>query len=117
VSPAPAARRGPTRERSRLCALEGASFAHTFDDPDAKSGKQTQFYSMGGTRAIWHQGWKASAISPSAPDAWAAYSTQRWELFDTENDPCECHDLADQRRAVHRSCRGGADGVPARLML
>jgi arylsulfatase A-like enzyme len=76
--------------------LEGASFAATFDDPDAEPAKQTQFYSMGGTRAIWHQGWKASALSPSAPDAWAAYSTQRWELFDTEKDPCECHDLAEQ---------------------
>ena len=34
----------------------------------AKTGKQTQFYSMGGTRAIWHQGWKAAAVSPAAPD-------------------------------------------------
>jgi arylsulfatase A-like enzyme len=45
---------------------------------------------MGGTRAIWHQGWKAAALSPAAPDAWAGYATQRWELFDTEHDPCEC---------------------------
>jgi arylsulfatase len=28
---------------------------------------------------------------------WAAYSTQRWELFDTENDPSECHDLAAEK--------------------
>ena len=49
---------------------------------------------MGGTRAIWHQGWKAVAVSPSAPDMWAGYEKQRWELFDTENDPSECHDLA-----------------------
>jgi hypothetical protein len=49
---------------------------------------------MGGTRAIWHQGWKAAAISSSAPDNWAGYDRQRWELFDTENDPSECHDLA-----------------------
>ena len=77
--------------------LEGVSFAGTFDDPDAKTAKQTQFYSMGGTRAIWHAGWKAAAVSPAAPDAWAAYATQRWELFDTENDPCECHDLAERQ--------------------
>ena len=42
---------------------------------------------MGGTRAIWHQGWKAATVSPSAPDMWANYSTQRWELFDTDADP------------------------------
>jgi arylsulfatase len=75
-------------------AIEGISFASTFDDPDAKTDKQTQFYSMGGTRGIWHQGWKAAAVSPSAPDMWGNYETQRWELFDAENDPSECHDLA-----------------------
>ena len=74
--------------------IEGVSFAATFDDPEAKTGKQTQFYSMGGTRAIWHQGWKAAAVSPSAPDMWAHYASQRWELFNTDEDPCECHDLA-----------------------
>jgi arylsulfatase A-like enzyme len=74
--------------------MEGVSFTATFDDAAAKTDKQTQFYSMGGTRAIWHQGWKAAAVSPSAPDMWAHYSTQRWELFDTVNDPTECHDLA-----------------------
>ena len=40
--------------------IEGVSFAATFADPSAKTGKQTQFYSMGGTRGIWHQGWKAA---------------------------------------------------------
>src|SRR3954451_13069673 len=25
---------------------------------------------------------------------WAAYESQRWELYDTVNDPSECHDLA-----------------------
>ncbi len=74
--------------------LEGVSFAATFDDADAPTAKQTQFYSMGGTRAIWHQGWKADSITPSAPGTWAGYSSQRWELFDTEHDPSECHDVA-----------------------
>ncbi len=67
--------------------LEGVSFAATFDDADATTGKQTQFYSMGGTRAIWHQGWKAAAVSPAAPDMWADYATQRWELFNTDERP------------------------------
>jgi arylsulfatase A-like enzyme len=74
--------------------LEGISFAATFADADAKTDKQTQFYSMGGTRAIWHQGWKAAAVSNAAPDNWAGYAEQRWELFDTLSDPSECHDLA-----------------------
>jgi arylsulfatase A-like enzyme len=77
--------------------VEGISFAATFNDPDAKTDKQTQFYSMGGTRAIWHQGWKAAALSPAAPDMWAGFAKQRWELFDTESDPSECHDLAAEQ--------------------
>ena len=55
--PAPARRRQLRRRRSPT--------------PRPKTGKETQFYSMLGTRAIWHQGWKAAALSPAAPDAWA----------------------------------------------
>jgi arylsulfatase len=64
------------------------------------TGKQTQFYSMGGTAAIWHKGWKAANVSPSVPNMWAPYETQRWELYDTENDPSECHDLASEKPAL-----------------
>jgi arylsulfatase len=28
---------------------------------------------------------------------WTNFATQRWELFDTENDPSECHDLAAEK--------------------
>jgi arylsulfatase len=77
--------------------IEGVSFASTFESADAKTDKQTQFYSMGGTRAIWHQGWKAAGVSPSAPDMWAHYAAQRWELFNTDEDPCEIHDLAAEQ--------------------
>ncbi|HKF34702.1 MAG TPA: arylsulfatase [Jatrophihabitantaceae bacterium] len=76
--------------------LEGVSFTASFSDPDADTGKTTQFYSMGGTAAIWHEGWKAASLTPAAPDMWADYAGQQWELFDTRTDPSECHDLADQ---------------------
>ncbi len=36
--------------------------------PTRRRGKQTQFYSMLGTRAIWHKGWKAATAVPAAPD-------------------------------------------------
>ncbi len=75
-------------------AHEGVSFAATFNDPAAKTGKTTQFYSMGGTAAIWNDGWKAASLTPAAPDMWAEYATGRWELFNTDLDPCECHDLS-----------------------
>ena len=47
------------------------SFTTSFNDPDGDTGKDTQFYSMLGTRAIWHKGWKAAAaVTPAAPNAW-----------------------------------------------
>ncbi len=76
--------------------LEGVSFAGSFENPSADTGKQTQFYSMLGTRALWHRGWKASTLGPAAPNAWGHFSDQRWELFNTDQDPSECHDLAAQ---------------------
>ena len=77
--------------------IEGVSFAATFSNAQATTAKQTQFYSMLGTRAIWHQGWKATAVSPAAPESWPNFAAQRWELYDTENDPSECHDLAAEQ--------------------
>jgi len=76
--------------------LEGESFASSLRDADAK-GKATQFYSMLGTRGIYHDGWKAASVTPAAPNAWGDFDNQRWELFDVENDPSECHDLADEQ--------------------
>jgi hypothetical protein len=75
--------------------LEGESFAASLLDASAQS-KQTQFYSMLGTRAIWHDGWKAASVTPAAPNAWGGFANQRWELYNTEADPSECHDLADE---------------------
>ena len=74
--------------------IEGVSFAYSFDAADAPNGKETQFYSMLGTRAIWHQGWKAATAVPAAPESWGDFQRQKWELFDTDTDPSECNDLA-----------------------
>ena len=76
--------------------IEGISFVRTFGDSGAETGKETQFYSMLGTRAIWHKGWKAVAVSPAAPNAWGDFTQQRWELFDTVSDPSECHELSGE---------------------
>ncbi len=74
--------------------IEGVSFASTFDAADAPETKETQFYSMLGTRAIWHRGWKAATAVPAAPESWGDFHRQRWELYNTDADPSECHDLA-----------------------
>ncbi len=76
--------------------LEGISFAYSFDSADAPTQKETQFYSMLGTRAIWHKGWKAATAVPAAPESWGDFHLQKWELFDTDTDPSECNDLSEQ---------------------
>ena len=48
---------------------------------------------MLGSRAIWHRGWKAVSVHPTLA-GWGHFDRDRWELYDTEADPTECHDLA-----------------------
>jgi hypothetical protein len=76
--------------------LEGVSLRTTFEDADAPTPKDLAFFSMLGSRAIWHQGFKAVAVHPSAPSNWSRFGEDRWELYDTERDRTEMHDLAEQ---------------------
>jgi arylsulfatase len=76
--------------------LEGTSYKYSFDDAKAPTVKQTQYYQMLGTRAIWHQGWKADVVHASAPSDWSHFAQDKWELYHTDEDRSECHDLADQ---------------------
>jgi len=75
--------------------IEGTSFTYSFDDAEAPTLKETQFYSMLGTRAIWHKGWKAATAVPAAPESWGDFHQQRWELFHTDADPSETTDLSE----------------------
>jgi hypothetical protein len=55
--------------------------------------KETGFFSMLGSRAIWHRGWKAVSVHPTIT-GWGNYEHDRWELYDTTKDPTEMRDLA-----------------------
>lgn len=76
--------------------LEGTSFKAALADPDAATGKQTQFYTMLGTRGIWHQGWFANTVHAATPSGWGHFDADRWELFHIERDRSQCHDLAGE---------------------
>ncbi|GIL24990.1 arylsulfatase [Actinocatenispora comari] len=73
--------------------LEGVSLRSTFEDADAPTPKQTAFFSMLGSRAIWHRGWKAVSVHPTL-SGWRNFEHDRWELYHTDEDPTEMHDLA-----------------------
>ena len=76
--------------------LDGVSFSAALADPAAQTGKQTQFYTMLGTRGIWHQGWFANTLHAATPAGWSQFEKDRWELFHIEADRSQCHDLADE---------------------
>jgi arylsulfatase A-like enzyme len=73
--------------------LEGVSFRSTFESDDVPTPKETGFFSMLGSRAIWHKGWKAVSVHPTIA-GWGNYEHDRWELYDTTSDPTESRDLA-----------------------
>ncbi|MGN2637945.1 arylsulfatase [Nocardia takedensis] len=74
--------------------LEGVSFRALLDDADADVGKHTQFYSMLGTRGIWHRGWFADTVHAACPSGWGHFDADRWELFHLERDRSQLRDLA-----------------------
>jgi arylsulfatase len=73
--------------------FDGISMRYSFDDASAPSARKTQFYSMLGSRAIWHEGWKAITTHP-ALSGWSHFNDDTWELYHTEVDRAELHDLA-----------------------
>ena len=55
--------------------FDGVSMRYSFDDGDAAGRRETQFYSMLGSRAIWHEGWKAVTHPPDDQRAGATSTT------------------------------------------
>ena len=76
--------------------LAGVSMRYSFDDANAPTTKETQYYEMVGTRGIWHKGWKASTVHAPAPADQGKFDKDRWQLFHVDEDRAEAHDLADK---------------------
>jgi arylsulfatase len=75
--------------------LQGVSMRYSFDNRTLPTAKRTQFYSMLGTRGIWHDGWKAVTTHP-AISGWSNFNQDTWELYHTETDRAELRDLAEK---------------------
>jgi arylsulfatase A-like enzyme len=76
--------------------FDGVSMRYSFDNPAGPTARKTQFYSMLGSRAIWHDGWKAVTTHP-AISGWSHFNDDTWELYHTDVDRSELHDLAGER--------------------
>jgi len=84
--------------------IDGVSMAYTFDDPQAKGQLLTQYFEIMGSRAIYHDGWMASALGPRLPwvpgidpsiQTWTP-DKDTWELYNLEEDWSQANDLAEQ---------------------
>lgn len=76
--------------------LSGVSMRYSFDaKPDAPTRKKRQYYAMLGTRGIWEDGWKASALH--APFIGRGnFENDEWELYHVDVDRAEMNNLAKE---------------------
>ncbi|MEO8507605.1 MAG: arylsulfatase [Betaproteobacteria bacterium] len=80
--------------------IEGVSLAYTWDDAKAAGRRTTQYFEMFGSRAIYHDGWIASAPPPDAPWNFTAkppvdvMNGFKWELYNLNEDWTQASDLA-----------------------
>ncbi len=75
--------------------FDAVSMRYSFDAPAVPSSRSTQFYSMLGSRGIWHEGWKAVTTHPTIA-GWGNFGADTWELYHTEVDRSEVRNLAEQ---------------------
>ena len=75
--------------------FDGVSMRYSFDSAPLPSARETQFYSMLGSRSIWHDGWTAVTTHPTI-SGWDAFAKDTWELYHTDVDRSETHNLAEQ---------------------
>jgi arylsulfatase len=74
--------------------IEGESFAESFADAGAP-GRETQFYSMLGMRALYHQGWLANTLHPPI-SGWGNFDKDVWELYNLAEDRAQARNVADE---------------------
>ncbi|WP_129781955.1 arylsulfatase [Peristeroidobacter soli] len=81
--------------------LDGVSFSATFDSAAVLSSHRTQYFEILGSRALYHDGWIATARH-ELPDKWwtathdpdSDHVRDRWELYDLSTDFTEATDLS-----------------------
>ena len=80
--------------------MDGGSMLASFASADAPEFHPTQFFEVFGNRAIYHEGWMASARHDRLP--WSVglanqesnFDDDTWELYNLEEDFSQAHDLA-----------------------
>ncbi len=72
--------------------IEGESFADSLANADAAE-RATQFFSMLGMRALYHEGWLANTMHPPI-SGWSGFDKDVWELYNLREDRAQTRDVA-----------------------
>ena len=83
--------------------VDGESLLLTFDEADARVRRTAQYFEMLGSRAIYDDGWKATTdhvgsmleAERELMDGSREFESDRWSLFNLEEDFSEAHDVAE----------------------
>jgi arylsulfatase len=76
--------------------IQGISMRYSFADAKVESKRETQYYAMLGTRAIYHKGWKAVARH-GALSGKGNFMHDQWELYHIESDRSESINVLTRR--------------------
>jgi len=99
--------------------LDGTSLTYTFAEPKAPDRHHVQYFEVFGNRAIYADGWMASAYHGRLPWKVASQSTARfeddkWELYNLDRDFAQARDLAAANPAKLAELRALFDSEAAR---
>jgi arylsulfatase len=83
--------------------IDGVSMAYTFADAKAKPRRTTQYFELGGNRALYKDGWIANTTPHRVP--WVTFGGSgspdefKWELYNVAEDFSQSEDLAARNPA------------------
>jgi len=80
--------------------MDGVSMLYSFDDKDAPTNHNVQYYEMFGNRAIYKDGWKAVVLHgqrmPWVLNVVIPFENDKWELYNLNEDFSGSVDLAEK---------------------
>jgi arylsulfatase len=88
--------------------IEGISMAYSFDHPDAADRRRTQYFEIGGNRAVYHDGWLAGTIHKAPWEATPRRPLTQdiWELYHVDKDFSMSHNLAEANPTKLKELQG-----------
>ncbi len=83
--------------------IDGVSLMRTFDDASAPNPRNTQYFELLGSRAIYHEGWKATtnhvgsqlSVERELIEGSHDFDADHWALFHLDEDFSESTDVGD----------------------